>query len=186
MKLKTPLDERTVRALKAGGQVQLTGTIVTARDAAHKRLVQGGRPPFSLNVIYHCGPIVKGGRVISAGPTTSMREEPYEADVIREYGVRAVIGKGGMGERTRTALMRHGCVYLAAVGGAGVLMADRIRRVKAVHMLEELGPTEAFWALEVEDLPLTVAMDAAGGSLYERVEEESLRRMKALFNEGAG
>lgn len=181
MKLKTPLDERTVRALRAGDQVQLTGAIVTARDAAHRHLVQGGRPPFSLNVIYHSGPIVKDGRVISAGPTTSMREEPYEADVIRDFGVRAVIGKGGMGGRTKAALARHGCVYLAAVGGAGVLMADRIRRVKAVHMLEELGPTEAFWELEVEDLPLTVAMDSSGKSLYERVDEESLRRLKALI-----
>lgn len=180
MKLKTPLDEHTVRGLTAGDQVQLTGTVVTARDAAHKYLIQGGKPPFSLNVIYHSGPIVKGGRVISAGPTTSIREEPYEADIIRDFGVRAVIGKGGMGDRTKAALVEHGCVYLAAVGGAGVLIADKIRKVKAVHMLDELGPTEAFWALEVEDMPLTVAMDAAGNSLYRRVEEASLQRLKAL------
>jgi tartrate/fumarate subfamily iron-sulfur-dependent hydro-lyase beta chain len=181
VRLRTPLTEADARKLRIGDRVELTGAIVTARDAAHKYLVEGGKVPFDLNVIYHCGPIVKGKKVVSAGPTTSIREEPYEAEVIRKFRVRAVIGKGGMGERTMKALRKHGCVYLAAVGGAGALMAERMKAVKGVHKLKEFGAPEAFWAFDVEDLPLTVTMDARGNSIYKNVEAESAKRLKKLI-----
>jgi tartrate/fumarate subfamily iron-sulfur-dependent hydro-lyase beta chain len=181
LKLRTPLTEAQVRSLALGEKVELSGTIVTARDAAHKHLI-GHEAPCDLNVIYHCGPIVKGGKVVSAGPTTSVREEPYEAKVIERFGVRAVIGKGGMGEMTQKALQEHGCVYLAAVGGAGALIAERIKAIKAVYLLRELGSPEAFWVFEVEDLPLIVAMDSSGGSLYRDVEEASAKSLRKLLN----
>lgn len=181
MKLTTPLTEETVRNLKVGDKVELSGTVVTARDMGHKYLAEGGDIPVYLNAIYHCGPIVKGGKVVSAGPTTSIREEPYESDIIERFGVRAVIGKGGMGERTQEALRRFGCVYLAAVGGAGALMAERIVKVKGVHKLKEFGEPEAFWSFEVEDMPLLVTMDAHGKSLYRLVEAESAKRLRELI-----
>jgi fumarate hydratase class I len=178
--LKTPLSKEDVCRLKIGDQVELSGTIVTARDAAHKYLMEGGTLPFELNVIYHCGPIVKGQTVLSAGPTTSIREEPYEADVIKRHKVRAIIGKGGMGERTARAMKDVGCVYLAAIGGAGALIAQRIKAVKQVYKLEDFGSPEAFWELEVEGMPLTVAMDAQGQSLYKKVEGMSKRKMQSI------
>jgi tartrate/fumarate subfamily iron-sulfur-dependent hydro-lyase beta chain len=181
VKLKTPLSEKGVRALRVGDALELSGTVVTARDTAHKYLAEGGQAPCDLNVIYHCGPIVKGDAVIAAGPTTSIREEPYEADVIGRFGVRAVIGKGGMGEKTLAAMRSRGCVYLAAVGGAGALMAERVKRILAVHKLREFGAPEAFWVLEVEDFPLVVAMDTAGDSIYRRVEEESAANLRGML-----
>ena len=181
MKLKTPLTEAAVRKLKAGDKVELSGTMVTARDAAHKYLVEGGSVPFGLNVIYHCGPIVKDDVVLSAGPTTSIREEPYEADVIKKFNVRAVIGKGGMGEKTLKALGECGCVYLTAVGGAGALMAERIKSVAQVFKLEEFGAPEAFWVFQVEDMPLFVTMDTKGKSLYRQVEARSLENLKRVI-----
>ena len=181
MRLRTPLTEETARRLRVGDRVELSGNIVTARDMAHKHLIEGNDIPFDLNVIYHCGPIVKDGKAVSAGPTTSIREEPYEADVIRMFGVRAVIGKGGMGEKTRKALAEYGCVYLSAVGGTGVLMAERIIKVRDVYKLSEFGMPEAFWALEVEDMPLIVAMDTKGGDLYRDVLHESTKRLKEML-----
>jgi fumarate hydratase subunit beta len=181
MKLKTPLTEDDARRLRVGDKLELSGTIVTARDMAHKYLVEGNNSPFDLNVIYHCGPIVKDMTVVSAGPTTSIREEPYEATVIETFEVRAIIGKGGMGEKTQKALKRFGCVYLAAVGGAGALMAKRITAVKDVYKLEEFGMPEAFWQFEVEDMPLIVTMDSEGGNLYRRVGEESAKKLKVLM-----
>jgi tartrate/fumarate subfamily iron-sulfur-dependent hydro-lyase beta chain len=181
MRLQTPLTENVIRRLRVGEGVELSGTLVTARDKAHKFLGDGGRTPADLNVIYHCGPIVSEGMVISAGPTTSVREEAYEADVIRRFGVRAVIGKGGMGERTLEALGDCGCVYLAAVGGAGALIAARVKEIKGVHMLREFGASEAMWVFEVERLPLTVAMDTHGESVYRDVESESERVLRALI-----
>lgn len=180
MKLKTPLSEDDVRSLRCGDKVELSGTLVTARDAAHKYLIEGGASPCDLNVIYHCGPIVKDNTVLSAGPTTSIREEPYEAWVISKFGVRAVIGKGGMGDKTLKALKDYGCVYLSAIGGGGALVAKSIRKVKAVHMLEELGSPEAFWELEVEDLPLFVSMDSHGLSIHEKIKTQSHYRLGEL------
>ncbi len=182
MNLKTPLTEDEVGGLKAGDKVELSGTVVTARDAAHKYLMEGGELPFELNVIYHCGPVVRDREIISAGPTTSIREEPYEAEVIEGFGVRAVIGKGGMGGKTLKALSDFGCVYFAAVGGAGAVVAESVKEVEDVFMLEEFGVPEAFWVLRVKDMPLTVAMDSHGRSLYADVERESSNNLKKIIN----
>jgi fumarate hydratase class I len=111
--------------------------------------------------------------VIAAGPTTSIREEPYQADVIKNYGVRAVIGKGGMGSKTLAALREHGCVYLHAVGGAAQIYAKCIERVLGVHMLDRFGSPEAVWELQVKDFPVVVTMDSHGVSLHEQVERDS-------------
>jgi len=180
--LKTPITEEQAREINSGDIVNLSGTIFTARDVAHKYLIEEATPdtlPFSLegSCIYHCGPIVKesgdGYEIIAAGPTTSIREEPYEADVIKKYGVRAIIGKGGMGEKTLKALKDFGAVYLSAVGGAAVLIAKSIKRVKNVYKLDEFGVPEAFWELEVENLPTICTMDSKGKSLHEEIEERS-------------
>ncbi len=180
--LHTPLQEEDVRTLKLGQPVLLSGTIYTARDAAHKYLAGGEGPaplPPSLRlqggVLYHCGPVVvpapQGGwRVTAAGPTTSAREEPYQAEVLKRYGVRALIGKGGMGERTRQALAQHGAVYLSAVGGAAQVLAAAVLRVSSVSFLQEFGSPEAIWELEVKDFPAIVTMDAQGNSLHEKIQ----------------
>ncbi|MFH1054500.1 MAG: FumA C-terminus/TtdB family hydratase beta subunit [Candidatus Altiarchaeota archaeon] len=178
MKLRTPLTEDVVRRLNVGDRILLSGTIVTARDTAHKYLSEGGNVPFDLNVIYHCGPLVKEVKVVSAGPTTSMREEPYEADVIRKFRVRAVIGKGGMGDKTLKAMGKFGCVYLAAVGGAGVLMAGKVEGIRQSYKLKEFGAPEAFRVLEVKDMPLVVTMDTKGRSIYRDVESKSCKNLR--------
>jgi tartrate/fumarate subfamily iron-sulfur-dependent hydro-lyase beta chain len=189
--LETPLDEKDVRKLKVGDVVRLSGTVYTARDMAHKYLVEADpeSAPFKLEggVIYHCGPIVRrlddGWGIVSCGPTTSMREEPYEADVIGRYGVRAVVGKGGMGVKTLAALEKYGCVYLAAVGGAGAAIATSVKNVAGVHMLEEFSTPEAVWVLDVEDFgPLTVGMDSHGKSIYRRVEQESESNLSKILS----
>ncbi len=181
--LRTPLKEGDVRKLKAGDRVLVSGTIYTARDQVHKLLSEKMPDEFKDllegSIIYHCGPIVKDGRIVSAGPTTSIREEPYEAGLIKYYNIRAVIGKGGMGGDTMRALKGVGAVYLAATGGAGALLADSIKQIKSVRF-EEFGVPEAMWELEVEDFPATVGMDSHGGSLYKEVLEDSRRRMREL------
>ncbi len=182
--LNLPLSEADVRVLSLGDQVLLNGTLYTARDAAHKFLAGGDTPrglPGGLDLrgsaIYHCGPVVVpqdgGWRITAAGPTTSAREEPYQAEVIRRYGVRAILGKGGMGQATRDALRTQGAVYLSAVGGAAQVLAAAILRVKNVFFLEEFGSPEAIWCLEVKDFPAIVTMDANGASLHERILEQS-------------
>ena len=187
--LVTPVSKKVIQSLTIGDEVLLTGTIVTARDAAHKLMVEK-KPAFLREhleggIIYHCGPIVRqaGGAwtVVSAGPTTSAREEPYEADVIGHYGVRAVIGKGGMGEKTRRALKKFGAVYLHAVGGAAVVLAGAIKSVRDVLLLDELGAPEAFWILEVDKFPAVVTMDTKGNSLHRSVLKESEKRFKKLI-----
>ncbi len=182
VKLTVPISEEKIRSLKVGDSVLLSGTIVTARDEAHKLMIEQ-RPDFvrdvlKESVIYHCGPVVKKDengkwQFVSAGPTTSAREEPYQADVICEYNVRGVIGKGGMGPKTAEGLERCGAVYLHAVGGAGTLIANAVKEVKTVYKLEEFGTPEAFWVIEVEDFPLVVTMDAHGGSLHKTIKERS-------------
>ena len=144
------------------------------------------RPILKDMVIYHCGPVVRKNEdgswtFVAAGPTTSIREEPYEADVLETYQVRGVIGKGGMGKQTSDGLVKTGAVYLHATGGAGSLLAERVKRVVDVHMLEEFGSPEAFWVIEVEDFPVVVTMDSHGGSLHELVLAESQARAKALM-----
>lgn len=177
IKLNIPLKKEDIVKLKVGDIVRLSGIIFTARDMAHKFLVENFSLKFKEmldgSVIYHCGPIVKKEdnrwKVISAGPTTSIREEPYEKKVIKDYGVRAIIGKGGMGKDTLQALKEYGSVYLHATGGAAVLIAESIIQVKNVYKLEEFGIPEAIWELEVKDFPAVVTMDAYGNSLHDTI-----------------
>lgn len=186
VRLQTPLDEALVRSLRIGDQVLLSGRIHTARDAAHKYLASEGTSPATLpaglelqgGVLYHCGPVMvrdDGGswRVTAAGPTTSAREEPYQDEVLRRYGVRAIIGKGGMGDATRRALAECGAVYLSAVGGAAQVLAASVQRVEDVYFLEEFGSPEAMWSLFVHDFPAVVTMDSTGESLHDRVLRQS-------------
>jgi len=189
IKLKTPISEEEIRKLKVGDEVLLSGIIVTARDQAHKLMVEKKpdfiRPYLEGSVIYHCGPVVRkepdgSWTFVSAGPTTSIREEPYQADVICEYRVRGVIGKGGMGPKTLEGLKKCGAVYFHAVGGAGTLIANSVKRVVDVFMLEEFGTPEAFWVIEVEDLPLVVTMDSHGKSMHEEVLEKSREKFLEL------
>ncbi|MCK4942777.1 MAG: fumarate hydratase C-terminal domain-containing protein [Candidatus Aminicenantes bacterium] len=191
IKLKTPISEDDIRKLKVGDEVLLSGVIVTARDQAHKLMVDE-KPDFiredlKESVIYHCGPVVKkddNGKwsFVSAGPTTSIREEPYQADVICEYGVRGVIGKGGMGAKTTEGLKKCGAVYFHAIGGAGTLIAFAVKNVKTVYKLEEFGTPEAFWVIEVEDFPLVVTMDSHGGSLHKEILEKSTQIAKDILS----
>jgi fumarate hydratase class I len=176
-----PLTESDVRDLKVGDEVSLFGIVVTARDAAHKLLVENRpdfiRPYLKDGAVYHCGPVMikeRGvWRAVAAGPTTSIREEPYEAAVIKEYGIRAVIGKGGMGDKTSAALKEHGGVYLHAVGGAAVSVADAVVSVPEVFLLEELGVPEAFWIFMTKNFKAVVTMDAHGNSLHKDVQAKS-------------
>lgn len=180
--LSTPLTADKIRSLKVGDEVRLSGTVYTGRDAVHKYLHEGGELPPEINlrdgVIYHCGPVVlkdEAGawKVTAAGPTTSIREEPYQGSIIRDFGLRAVIGKGGMGDRTLAACAGYGCVYLHAIGGAAQVLAECVRQVKGVYFLEKFGSPEAIWELEVVDFPAFVTMDSHGVSLHQQVLEAS-------------
>ncbi|HUF24783.1 MAG TPA: FumA C-terminus/TtdB family hydratase beta subunit [Vicinamibacterales bacterium] len=183
-RLQAPIDEATIRDLKVGDVVLISGVMYTGRDAVHHHLMQH-EPPVDLrgSIIYHCGPVVAkdggGWKVMAAGPTTSIREEPYQADIIRKYGVRAVIGKGGMGAKTLAGLKESGAVYLNAVGGAAQFYARAIEAVDGVSLME-FGTPEAMWHLRVKDFPAIVTMDAHGNSLHRDVEEESGRRLAVL------
>jgi fumarate hydratase, class I len=182
--LTTPLDESTVRSLQVGDVVMVSGRAYTGRDAVHHHLVSHS-PPVDLRggVIYHCGPVVAkegdGWRVTAAGPTTSIREEPYQGDIIRKYGVRAVIGKGGMGGKTLSALKDTGAVYLNAIGGAAQFYARCIERVDGVSLME-FGTPEAMWHLQLRDFPAIVTMDAHGNSLHREIEELSGSELQTL------
>ncbi|HWP85123.1 MAG TPA: FumA C-terminus/TtdB family hydratase beta subunit [Terriglobia bacterium] len=173
--LEPPLTEEKVRSLKVGAVVLINGPIVTARDAAHHYLMHHPSPvDLTGAILYHCGPVaLKQGdswKITAAGPTTSMREEPYEADIIKKFGIRAVMGKGGMGAKTLAALQEHGAVYLNAIGGAAQYYARAIKKVEGVSLLE-LGVPEAMWQLQVKDLMALVTMDAHGNSLHAEVEK---------------
>jgi fumarate hydratase class I len=189
--LRYPYAEDAVRALRVGDAVRLSGLLFVGRDRLHKHLAEGGACPVDLRDggIYHCGPVaLKRGRswaITAAGPTTSIREEPYMAGIIRDYGVRLVIGKGGMGKRTLAACREHGCVYLHAVGGAACYHASCVRRVRAVHFADTFGLAEALWELEVDGLEAVVTMDSTGASLHDRVLARSRRSLRALLA-GAG
>lgn len=201
-KLTVPISEEEIRSLRVGEAVSLNGVIVTARDAAHKYMVenfiktQGTPPPTETalyeelkkvlggGVIYHCGPVVQksGDRwtFVAAGPTTSIREEPYQAEVIGHFGVRAVIGKGGMGAKTLKACQEYGAVYLHAIGGAATFIADSVKEVLTVYKLE-LGTPEAFWVIRVEDFPAVVTMDSHGGSLHKLIKDQSAQKLAELI-----
>jgi fumarate hydratase class I len=186
VRLHTPLSEADVRKLKAGDIVLLNGTVFTGRDEVHKYLHKGGDLPVLKDaVIYHCGPVVleENGayRVMAAGPTTSIREEPYQADVIRRFGVKAVIGKGGMGPKTLQACSEQGCVYLHAIGGAAQIYARCVESVGSVYLKEKFGSPEAVWELRVKDFPAVVTMDAHRRSLHQEVADDSKTRLQGVL-----
>ena len=184
VRLEAPLTEEAVRALHVGDVVLVSGPMFTGRDAVHAYLMKH-EPPVDLggSVLYHCGPVVAkqdgAWRVTAAGPTTSIREEPYQGEIIKQYGVRAVIGKGGMGGKTLAAMKACGAVYLNAIGGAAQFYARAITQVTGVSLLE-FGTPEAMWHLVVHDFPAIVTMDAHGTSLHDQVESESGRHLETI------
>ncbi len=201
-KLTVPIAEEQVRGLKVGDRVLLTGVIFTGRDAAHKYMIENfvkGTCPeaekgvyevlkegLEGSVIYHCGPVVRkhddgAYEFVAAGPTTSIREEPYQADVIGHFGVRAVIGKGGMRDKTLAGCKEHGAVYLHAIGGAATLIAESVKEVLDVHKLD-FGVPEAFWQIRVEDFPCVVTMDSHGQSLHDKVRKDSAAKLEELLS----
>jgi fumarate hydratase class I len=166
--------------------VLLNGTLYTGRDAVHKYLYKGGDVPVLKDAaLYHCGPVVleENGkfRVMAAGPTTSIREEPYQAFVIEKYGLKAVIGKGGMGTKTLEACKRFGCVYLHAIGGAAQIYAGCVKETPRVFLKEEFGSPEAVWEMHVEDFPAVVTMDSHGRSLHVEIMDASKTRLQAVI-----
>jgi fumarate hydratase subunit beta len=205
--LTIPISEEAIRALHVGDTVYLSGVMVTGRDAAHKYMIEtfirADEVPESEHhlyeellrllgggVIYHCGPVVRrkeDGRweFVAAGPTTSIREEVYEPEVIAHFGLRGVIGKGGMGPGTLRACQEHGAVYFHAVGGAASLIADAVKEVVAVYK-EELGVPEAFWVIRVEGFPVVVTMDSHGRSIHDEVATVSEKALARLLNWGGG
>ena len=181
--LRAPLTEAQVRELKVGDVVLVSGEIYTGRDAVHAHLMKNA-PPVNMqgSILYHCGPVVlKNGnyRIMAAGPTTSIREEPYQGEIIKRYGVRAVIGKGGMGAKTLAAMQDFGAVYLNAIGGAAQYYARCINEVLNVNLLE-FGIPEAMWHLRVTDFPAIVTMDSHGNSLHADVERSSAAVLEKL------
>lgn len=188
--IELPMSESVTRSLHVGEMLSLHGRIRTARDAVHRHLAGGAPAPCSFQdgVIYHCGPVIVadngGWRVTAAGPTTSAREEPYMATLIERFGIRGIIGKGGMGEQTLRACREFGCVYMHAVGGAAQVLAAAIKRVENVFLLEEFGAPEAVWDLVVEAFPVLVTMDASGESLHEQVRRHAEARRASLTRAG--
>jgi fumarate hydratase subunit beta len=194
IRLDPPFTEEKIRSLKVGDMVEISGLIFTGRDAVHKWLSEGNEPPkgevdLRDSIIYHCGPVVmeKGSGakkkyvVTAAGPTTSIREEPYQAGLIERFGMKAVIGKGGMGEKTRLACEKFGCVYLHAVGGAAQVLAEAIKEVEGVYGLEKFGSPEAIWKLRVEKFPVVVTIDAHGNSLHKEIEANSGETLQGIY-----
>jgi fumarate hydratase subunit beta len=202
-RLTLPLSDADVLGLTAGQSVLLSGVLVTARDRAHEwlvstfiskvrqptkddlKIIEALRPVLRGGVIYHCGPVVAGldtgdYRFMAAGPTTSIRDEPYQADVIRQFGLKGVVGKGGMGEATLSALRQAPAVYFHAVGGAAVLLASTVQKVLAVHKLE-FGVPEALWVIEVRDFPAVVTMDAHGRDLHREIKDRSAAALTSLL-----
>lgn len=208
--LTIPISEDDVRSLHVGDTVHLSGVIVTGRDAAHKYMTEtfirpskgGGQGPAAIpeseeelyqalrrllegSMIYHCGPVVRqrdDGRweFVAAGPTTSIREEVYQPDVIHHFGLRGVIGKGGMGPNTLRACQEYGAAYFHAVGGAASLIADAVQEVLTVYKKDEFGVPEAFWVIRVEGFPLVVTMDAHGESIHDQVGARSKAALDRL------
>jgi fumarate hydratase class I len=203
LEVQLPLNDGLVRSLNVGDAVALSGVMVTGRDAVHKwmvdtfikksRTLQGDdldvyqaiKPLLWGSVIYHCGPVVAGldskdYRFVAAGPTTSIREEPYQGDVMRHFHIQGVIGKGGMGEKTLAACQEVPGMYLHAIGGAASLIAQTVKRVLNVYKLD-FGVPEALWVIEVEDFPVVVTMDAHGKSLHSEVEARSRHTLEELL-----
>ncbi|MEI6647594.1 MAG: FumA C-terminus/TtdB family hydratase beta subunit [bacterium] len=186
--LQYPFTKDVVCELKAGQRVCITGRIFTGRDRFHKYLAEGHATPVALadGALYHCGPVITKREdgtwhVGAAGPTTSIREEPYMAKIIAEQGVRIIIGKGGMGPDTCKACQDYGCVYLQTVGGAAALLAQRIQRVEGVYMLEEFGAAEAVWVLDVVKFEAVVGIDAHGNNLFDAVRHTSYEQLQGML-----
>jgi|TARA_B100000315_G_scaffold232813_1_gene245378 fumarate hydratase class I len=203
-KVSLPISDEVIRSLHIGDPVQLSGTMITGRDAAHKWMVetfikkthdpQGSdqdvydaiKPILEGGAIYHCGPVVTGldtkeYRFAAAGPTTSTREEIYQADVMDHFGMRAVVGKGGMGARTLAACGELPGVYLHAIGGAAALIAKTVVEVKGVYKME-FGVPEALWVIEVQDFPAVVTMDSHGNSLHADIDSSSKAVLDQLIS----
>ena len=193
--LQIPISDEAIRSLKMGDTVALTGIMLTGRDAVHKWMIetfvkktrqpQGDdlevyaaiKPMLDGGIIYHCGPVVSGldtgdYKFVAAGPTTSIREEPYQGDAMRHFNIKGVIGKGGMGAKTLAACQEVPGVYFHAVGGAATLIAESVKRVVGAHKME-FGVPEAIWVIEVEKFPVVVTMDSHGNSIHEDVEKKS-------------
>jgi fumarate hydratase subunit beta len=187
MLLEAPFTEEKIRALKVGDKVEISGLLFTGRDAVHKYLHDGGKPPVDLtdSIIYHCGPVVvqeKGKWVVkAAGPTTSIREEPYQGPLMEQYKIRGVIGKGGMGPKTLEYCRKVGAVYFHAIGGAAQVLAERVVEVTGVHMAEKFGSPEAIWEFRVERFPVVVTMDSHGNSLHNEVLSASTGKLGKLL-----
>ena len=198
--LTYPFSEKDIRSLKAGDAVAITGRVYTGRDKFHKFFADGGKLPvdFKDGALYHCGPVVvesspsdnqtikqskqsNNFSVVAAGPTTSVRENPYEPDFIAKTGVRIIIGKGGMDAKTLAAMRKHGCVYIQAVGGGGAIYADAVKKVAGVSLLKEFGAAEAVWHLDVVDFRGVIAMDALGHSLFDTVRQSSESKLASLL-----
>jgi fumarate hydratase class I len=198
-----PIRDETIRSLKVGDPVALTGVMVTGRDTVHKWLIETfikkTRPPqgddlevyealkplLKGGIIYHCGPVVSGldtrqYKFVAAGPTTSIREEPYQADVMKHFDLKGVIGKGGMGPKTLKGCQEVPFVYFHAIGGAATYIAQSVTKVLGVYKLD-FGVPEAMWVIEVKELPVVVTMDAHGGSLHQVVEEQSGKVLAELL-----
>ena len=190
IRLSTPISEAEARRLKVGDEVLLSGRIVLSRDLGHKYMKEQKpewlRPLLDEAVIYHCGPVIVkhngSWKVTAAGPTTSSREEPYEAALIERFKLKAIIGKGGMGQATADACKQFGCVYLHAVGGAAQVLAQCVKAVENVFYYDEFGAPEAIWQFQVVDFPAVVTMDAHGNSLHRDVLTASTEIFKQLMN----
>ncbi|MCE7858670.1 MAG: fumarate hydrolyase [Chloroflexi bacterium CFX2] len=201
--ITTPISDETIRELKVGDSVALSGMMVTARDAAHKWMIETfirkTRPPqgddmhvyeelkkfFNGSIIYHCGPVVTGldtgeYKIIAAGPTTSIREEPYQADVMKHFNVKGVIGKGGMGAKTLKGCEETPGVYFHAIGGAASFLAQTVTKVHGVFKLD-FGVPEAMWLIEVKDFPVVVTMDSRGGSQHSVIDDASKKVLDDLL-----
>ncbi len=187
--LQLPLSKDKIRQLKVGDYLNISGTLITARDAAHQYLASENpaqlRELMTNAFIYHCGPIAKktGGGTwewIAAGPTTSIRMDPYTPALIERYQIQGIIGKGGMGQNTQAACREFGGVYCQAPGGCAALLAQKVVKVKGVYMLEELGVPEAIWIVKVKDFPVLVTMDSNGGNWYKQVQENSFKEKQRL------
>jgi len=184
--LQAPITEEQVRKIKVGDIVVINGAMHTGRDAFHKHIVKAGcKVSMKDGVLYHCGPVVLkqpdgSWKITAAGPTTSIREEPYQADVIKQEGVRVVIGKGGMGKKTLDGLAESGAVYINAIGGAAQFYAEAIKKVTGVDY-EEFGLPEAMWHLEVEGFTGICTMDSHGNSLHALVEADSAKELEELI-----
>ena len=199
-----PISDEVIRSLHAGDPVQLTGVMITGRDTVHKWMsetfIKKSRPPqgddlqvykeiktyLEKGVLYHCGPVVSGldtkqYKFVAAGPTTSIREEPYQADVMKHFNIKGVIGKGGMGPKTLKGCEETPGVYFHAIGGAASFLAQTVQKVLGVYKLEEFGVPEAMWVIEVKNFPVVVTMDAHGVSKHSTLEESSHKVLDELL-----